>query len=99
MYKVLISDKMSEQASEIFKNRGIDLDVKTGLDESKLISIIDQYDGLAIRSSTKVTKKVLSAAKKLKVIASNATLFSATCLFFFHQNGKIGPFSHIPKMG
>ena len=41
---------------------------KTGLDESKLISIIDQYDGLAIRSSTKVTKKVLSAAKKLKVI-------------------------------
>ena len=68
MYKVLISDKMSEQASEIFKNRGIDLDVQTGLDESKLISIIDQYDGLAIRSSTKVTKKVLSAAKNLKVI-------------------------------
>ncbi len=68
MYKVLISDKMSDQAAEIFKEKGIQLDIKTGLDESELISIISQYDGLAIRSSTKVTKEVLTAAKNLKVI-------------------------------
>jgi len=69
MAKVLISDKMSPLAEEIFKKRGIDVDVKTGLSPDELVSIIPEYDGLAIRSSTKVTPEILSAAKNLKVIA------------------------------
>lgn len=68
MPKVLISDKLSPQAVEIFKTRGVDVDIKTGLTEEQLLEIIGEYDGLAIRSATKVTAKVLEAAKKLKVV-------------------------------
>ena len=66
--KVLISDKLSPQAVEIFKNNGVEVDVKTGLKPEELLAIIGEYDGLAIRSATKVTKEVLAAGKKLKVI-------------------------------
>lgn len=68
MPKVLISDKLSPQAIEIFKQRGVEVDLKTGLTEDQLIEIIGEYDGLAIRSATKVTPKVLAAATKLKVV-------------------------------
>ena len=68
MPKVLISDKLSPAALEIFKERGVHADVKTGLTKEELIAIIGDYDGLAIRSATKVTADVLKAAKKLKVV-------------------------------
>lgn len=68
MPRVLISDKLSPQATEIFKARGVDVDIKTGLSEEELVKIIGDYDGLAIRSATKVTPVVLAAAKNLKVI-------------------------------
>lgn len=67
-FKVLISDKMSTKAADVFKARGIDVDVKTGLSEAELIAIIDQYDALAIRSATTANKAVIEAAKNLKVI-------------------------------
>ena len=66
--KVLISDKLSPAAVEIFKNRNIDVDVKTGLAPEELLKIIGDYDGLAIRSNTKVTADVLAAATNLKVV-------------------------------
>ena len=66
--KVLISDKLSAAAVEIFKNRGVDVDVKTSLKPEELVAIIKDYDGLAIRSNTKVTKAVLEAATRLKVV-------------------------------
>ena len=66
--KVLISDKLSAAAVEIFKNRGIDVDVKTSLKPEELLAIIKDYDGLAIRSNTKVTAAVLAAAPNLKVV-------------------------------
>ena len=66
--KVLISDKLSSSAVEVFKNRKLDVDIKTDLSPKELVEIIGEYDGLAIRSNTKVTGKVLSAATKLKVI-------------------------------
>jgi D-3-phosphoglycerate dehydrogenase len=66
--KVLISDKLSPAAVQIFKDRGVDADVKTGLDKEQLAAVIGEYDGLAIRSATKVTAKLLGAAKRLKVI-------------------------------
>src|SRR5690606_41889836 len=68
MVKVLISDELSQAAVDIFKNRGVEVDVKTGLKPEELIAIIGDYDGLAIRSATKVTAKVLEAAKELKVV-------------------------------
>ncbi|QPC99440.1 phosphoglycerate dehydrogenase [Qipengyuania soli] len=66
--KVLISDKMDPNAAKIFEERGCDVDVITGETPEQLIARIGEYDGLAIRSSTKVTKAVLDAATNLKVI-------------------------------
>jgi D-3-phosphoglycerate dehydrogenase len=66
--RVLISDKLSPAAVAIFKERGVAVDVKPGLDKEALAEIIGDYDGLAIRSATKVTAKLLERAKKLKVV-------------------------------
>ncbi len=68
MVKVLISDNLSDAAAEIFRSRGIEVDVNTGLKPDELKAIISGYDGLAIRSATKVTPDVLAAAGKLKVV-------------------------------
>ncbi|HVV78577.1 MAG TPA: phosphoglycerate dehydrogenase [Pseudolabrys sp.] len=68
--KVLISDALSPAAVQIFKDRGIDVDFQPSLgkDKEKLAEIVGNYDGLAIRSATKVSAKILANAKKLKVI-------------------------------
>ncbi|WP_293879707.1 phosphoglycerate dehydrogenase [Sphingomonas sp.] len=68
MVKVLISDKMDPKAAEIFRARGIQVDEITGKTKEELIAIIGDYDGLAIRSATKVTKEIIAAAKNLKVV-------------------------------
>ncbi|NWH07300.1 MAG: phosphoglycerate dehydrogenase [Alphaproteobacteria bacterium] len=68
MPKVLISDQLSPAAVQIFKDRGVEVDVKTGLSKDELLKIIDGYDGLAIRSATKVTGEVIKAATKLKAV-------------------------------
>jgi len=69
MPKVLISDSMSNIAQKIFEKQKISVDVKTGLPEEEIIKIIPEYDGMVVRSATKVTKNIILAAKKLKVIA------------------------------
>ena len=66
--KVLISDKMDPNAARIFTEMGCDVDVITGETPEQLIARIGEYDGLAIRSSTKVTREILAAATNLKVI-------------------------------
>ena len=66
--RVLISDQLSPAAIDIFKARGVEVDVKTGLSKDELLQIIGDYDGLAIRSATKADKDVLAAAKSMKVI-------------------------------
>ncbi len=68
MPKVLIADKMSVAATEVFKNRGVDVDVITGLSKDELIKIIPEYDGLAVRSSTRPDAEIIAAASNLKVI-------------------------------
>ncbi|MBY0583332.1 MAG: phosphoglycerate dehydrogenase, partial [Sphingomonas sp.] len=68
MPKVLISDKMDPNAAAIFRARGVEVDEITGKTPEELMAIIGEYDGLAIRSSTKVTKAILEHATKLKVI-------------------------------
>ena len=68
--RVLVSDKLSQTAIEVFKGHGIDVDFQpdVGKDKEKLLEIIGQYDGLAIRSATKVTEKLLGRADRLKVV-------------------------------
>jgi D-3-phosphoglycerate dehydrogenase len=66
--KVLISDKMDPKAAQIFRERGVEVDEITGKTPEELKAIIGQYDGLAIRSATKVTKEILDAATNLKVV-------------------------------
>ncbi|MEM9433592.1 MAG: phosphoglycerate dehydrogenase [Pseudomonadota bacterium] len=68
--KVLVSDKLSETAVQIFRDRGIDVDFMPdlGKDKDKLLELIPNYHGLAIRSATKATEKLIAAAENLKVI-------------------------------
>ncbi len=68
--KVLISDKLSPTAVQILKDRGVEVDYQPdlGKEKDKLLAIIGNYDGLAIRSATKVSDKVIAAATKLRVI-------------------------------
>ncbi|RIA43837.1 D-3-phosphoglycerate dehydrogenase [Hephaestia caeni] len=68
MPKVLISDKMDPKAAQIFRARGVEVDEITGKTPEELKAIIGQYDGLAIRSATKVTQEILDAATNLKVV-------------------------------
>ena len=68
MFKVLISDSMSEVAQKIFEENKITVDVKIGLSEEEIIKIIPEYDAIVVRSATKVTKKIILAGKKLKAI-------------------------------
>ena len=68
--KVLVSDKLSETAVNIFRERGIEVDFKPelGKDKVELLKVIGDYDGLAIRSATKATEKIIANAANLKVI-------------------------------
>ena len=68
MPKVLIADKLSPRAVEIFAARGVEVDVKTGLKPAELIKLVGGFDGLAVRSATKVTADVIAAGQHLKVI-------------------------------
>jgi D-3-phosphoglycerate dehydrogenase len=68
MPRVLIADKLSPAALAIFKERGIDADVRTGLAKDELLKIVADYDGVAVRSATKITADVIKAARKLKVV-------------------------------
>ena len=66
--KILISDKMSDKVEDVLKSKSIDYDIKTGMDPEELKSVIDQYDGILIRSATKLTSDILADCKNLKVV-------------------------------
>jgi len=68
MPKVLISDPMDPKAAEVFRANGVEVDERPGLSKEELKAIIADYDGLAIRSATKVTRELLAAATNLKVV-------------------------------
>jgi D-3-phosphoglycerate dehydrogenase len=94
--RVLIADKLSPAAIDIFKQRGVDADVKTGLSKDELLKIIGDYDGLAVRSATKADKDVIAAAKNLKVIGragigvDNVDIPSATAAGIVVMNTPFG---------
>jgi D-3-phosphoglycerate dehydrogenase len=68
--RVLVSDKLSKTAVQVFKDRGVAVDYQPdlGKDKEKLLAVIGDYDGLAVRSATKVSEKLIAAARKLRVI-------------------------------
>jgi len=66
--KILISDPIAEEGKELLKTRGFEVDEKTGLTEDELVLIIPHYDGIIVRSATRVTRRVIEAATNLKVI-------------------------------
>ena len=66
--KILISDKMSNKVEDVLKSKSINYDIKTGLEPDELKSIIDDYDGILIRSATKLTSNILENCSNLKVI-------------------------------
>ncbi len=85
MAKILVSDKLSENGLKILRSApGLEIDVKTGLKPEELAQIIGSYDGLVIRSATKVTPQIVEAAKNLRAIGragigvDNVDLPSAT---------------------
>ena len=94
--RVLISDKMDPNAARIFEEQGCVVDVITGETPEQLIARIGDYDGLAIRSSTRVTKEILAAATRLKVIGragigvDNVDIPSASALGVVVMNTPFG---------
>ena len=96
MPKVLIADELSPKALDVFRSRGVAVDVRTGLKKSELMSIIGGYDGLAVRSATKADKDVIMAANGLKVIGragigvDNIDLVSASARGIVVMNTPFG---------
>ena len=66
--KVLVSDSISNVGIKVLKQAGIAVDVKAGINAEDLETIIENYDGLIVRSATKVTSRLLEKGKRLKVI-------------------------------
>ena len=75
--KVLISDELSPRAVEVFAERGCDVDFKPGLKPAELRAIVGNYEGLAIRSATKVTAEVLADTVTLVLPASEDQVLDA----------------------
>src|SRR5689334_25017963 len=96
MPRVLISDKLSPAAVEIFRARGIETDFRPGLSPAELREVVPPYDGLAVRSATKVTKELLDAARSLKVVGragigvDNVDVKSATARGVVVMNTPLG---------
>ena len=83
MYRLLVSDKLGAVALERLKEYpDITVDVKTGLSPEQLIEIIGEYDGLIVRSGTKVTADLLAAAKKLRVVGRAGVGVDNICLLY-----------------
>jgi len=85
--RVLISDQLSAAAIQIFKARGVDVDFQPALgkDKEKLAAVIGEYDGLAIRSATKVTADILAKATRLKLLDAPA---SASTMSIFRRRPR-----------
>src|ERR1043165_978038 len=96
--RVLISDALSPAAVQIFKDRGVEVDFqpKLGADKDRLAELIGGFDGLAIRSATKVTPKILQRAPNLKVIGragigvDNVDIHAATAKGIVVMNTPFG---------
>lgn len=66
--KILISEKIDPVCPAIFKEAGFEVDYRQSVSPEELVEIVGGYDGLVVRSSTKVTAQVLAKAGRLKVV-------------------------------
>ena len=96
--RVLVSDRLSETAVQVMRDRGlaVDYEPELGADKEALFARIGDYDGLAIRSTTKVTDKLLSRAGRLKAVGragigiDNVELAAATSRGIVVMNTPFG---------
>lgn len=81
--RILATDKVDSLCIEIFQKRGHEIDLIPTKNENDLLKIIDLYDGLVVRSATKVTPNLLRAAKKMRIVgrAGISIYFFISCLF------------------
>lgn len=93
--RVLVPEKLSPDGLAML-SPSLSIDERKGLTAAQLIEIIPQYDALIIRSETKVTKEVLKAAQKLKVVAragvgvDNVDVEAATeRMFYFSTSSSL----------
>ena len=91
MTTVLISDKLSDAAIKIFRDNAVEVDFQPelGKDPEGLAAVIGGYDGLAIRSATKVTADLISRAENLKVIARNGVGYDKVDLDYCTERGIV----------
>lgn len=68
MAKILVADKIGQAGLDILRSGGLDADVKTGLSEDELVAIVGGYDGIIVRSQPKITKRIIDAAERVRVI-------------------------------
>jgi D-3-phosphoglycerate dehydrogenase len=66
--KVLVAEEISNEAVELMRREGLQIDVKTGLKKDELLGIIQDYDALVVRSQIKVDREIIERAKNLKII-------------------------------
>ncbi|HEY5048529.1 MAG TPA: phosphoglycerate dehydrogenase [Rhizomicrobium sp.] len=96
MPRVLIADTLSPAALAIFRERGVEADVKNGLSKDKLLDIVGDYDGIAIRSATKISADIIRAARRLKVVGragigiDNVDIVAATAAGVVVMNTPFG---------
>ena len=93
MPKVLVSDKLSEDVVAIFKSQGISVDYKSGMSPEELGREIHHYDGLAVRSASKITKELILAASNLKVIGRAGI----GCLLYTSPSPRDATLSRMPS--
>ena len=81
--KILVADPISERGVEMLRrNPSFPANVNTGVKEDQLCQIIDEYDALIIRSQTKVTKRVLEAARKLRAVGRAGVSLDLIIIYF-----------------
>src|SRR3972149_788059 len=66
--RILVCDPIAEDGIALLKRLGAEVDVRTGLSREELLQAVDGYDGLIVRSETRLTREIIEAAKKLQVI-------------------------------
>ena len=96
MFKVLISDSMSEVAQKIFEENKITVDVKIGLSEEEIIKIIPEYDAIVVRSATKVTKKIILAGLFILIFFS-LPIISNKLILYLEKDYSLQNISNIDE--
>ncbi len=100
MARVLIADKLSPTAARVFEERGVESESQPGLSEDELVQIVGDFDGIVVRSATKVTRRILEGAVQLRVVGragsgvDNIDVERATAKGVIVMNGPVRKFGY-----